>query len=332
MNEAHSNEAEAGLVVAADGDASAAGPAPSVSVIVPTHGRPRQLRACLEGIASSRQQERVEVIVVDDGGPTPLDETVAPFRAALDLRLIRRSVRGGPGPARNAGAAAARGSLLCFIDDDCVPTPGWLTALARQFRATPDRMLGGPIENALPSNPYATASQLITSYTYDYYERAPGSERFFTTNNLALGADAFRELGGFDTTIPSRTAEDKELCDRWRRSGRQLMLVPGAVVRHAHELTFVRFLRQHHNYGRGIYCFRVMRPPTAQRRLRPEPYPFYLNMLRYPLAHGISGRALLHAALIVVSQVATITGALRAALLDAKPRGAPRPGRAGTRV
>ncbi len=147
-----------------------------------------------------------------------------------------------------------------------------------------------------------------------------------------MGADAFRELGGFDTTIPSRTAEDKELCDRWRRSGRQLTLVPEAVVRHAHELTLVRFLRQHHNYGRGIYCFRVMRPRTSPRRLRPEPYPFYLNMLRYPLAGGLSGRALLHAGLIVLSQVATITGAVRAALLDAKRLREARPRRARART
>jgi GT2 family glycosyltransferase len=93
---------------------------------------------------------------------------------------------------------------------------------------------------------------------YDY-NRSKALEPFFTTNNIALAADLFREVGGFTTAIPSATAEDKEFCDRWRVHGLSLAHVPSAVVHHAHELTFTQFLRQHFNYGRGTLVFRLIR-------------------------------------------------------------------------
>src|SRR5258705_2165999 len=97
--------------------------APTVSIVVPTFARPAQLRRCLEGIARLEAgTSSFEVIVVDDGGPEPLDTLVASSADGLDIRLIRQP-RGGPAAARNAGAALARGVFLAFIDDDCTPAP-----------------------------------------------------------------------------------------------------------------------------------------------------------------------------------------------------------------
>ena len=81
---------------------------PSFSVIVPTHGRPRQLASCLESLTRLQAPAgNFEVVVVDDGSPEPLDEVVKPYRNRLDLTLLRQP-NGGPGSARNTGAAAAR--------------------------------------------------------------------------------------------------------------------------------------------------------------------------------------------------------------------------------
>ena len=136
---------------------------------------------------------RFEVIVVDDGGPDYLEPVLAEFRDRLQLRLITQANR-GPGAARNAGAAVANGRLLVFIDDDCVPAERWLSALVRVLETHPDRLLGGPVLNALPDNPYSTSSQLIATYVSEYYAKGRANERFFTTNNFALSAERFREL------------------------------------------------------------------------------------------------------------------------------------------
>jgi GT2 family glycosyltransferase len=288
---------------------------PYFSVVIPTHARPVALRACLEGIARLECDQSFEVVVVDDGSPTPPDRVVEAFDGRLDIAFAAQP-RSGPGCARNHGASIARGRFLAFIDDDCVPASSWLAALARVFDDDPDPLLGGQVVNALPENPYSTTTQLIMTYVYDYYDGRPDAERFFTTNNFALARHQFDAMGGFDTSIPSHTAEDKDFCERWRHAGRRMSYIPDAVVYHEHHLTLNRFLRQHYNYGRGILSFRRL---SAQRRdapLLPEPVSFYGNMLLFPYRHPSVQRRTSCAFLIALSQVATAAGALKSALLD----------------
>lgn len=299
---------------------------PAVSIIVPTYARPRQLAACLDGIASlGSPAESFEVIVVDDGGPEPLDSLVAAYAERLDLRLIRQS-RGGPGAARNAGASIARGEFLAFIDDDCRPAAGWLEALLHELRRDERRLLGGPVENALTDNPYASASQYIARFVYHHGETAGAKEPFFTANNMAVAAAWFHALGGFSTAIPSATAEDKEFCDRWIATGLALAPVPTMVVHHAHDLTGIGFLRQHFRYGRGILTFRLMRSRRCDGPFLPASLRFYAALVSSPLRvprrlrREDSASMYLRlpsriarwrlACLLLLAQIATLSGAL----------------------
>jgi GT2 family glycosyltransferase len=289
---------------------------PVVSIVIPTRSRPEQLRACLCGIASlEHEHSELEVIVVDDGGPHSLEPVVSPFRDRLALQLVELN-GAGPAAARNAGSAVARGRFLVFIDDDCVPAPGWLSALLEQLEGHSELLLGGQVGNALPDNPYSTASQLIATYVFEYYRQGQSREMFFTTNNFALLAERFRELGGFDTSIPSRTAEDKEFCDRWRARGYPMASVPGAVVYHAHNLTLFRFLLQHYNYGRGILAFRLLRRRRGAKALIPEPLTFYRNLILSPTRDRGLRHRWRYVLLLIASQVATAAGALKASLLE----------------
>jgi GT2 family glycosyltransferase len=289
-----------------------AGKAPLLSIVIPTYARPGPLEACLRGIAGQASPEPFEVIVVDDGGEEPMDSVVGLFSGLLDLRLTRTE-HGGPGAARNAGVALARGAFVAFIDDDCVPGPGWMAALLTMLGRHPNAIVGGHVRNALAENPYADASDRVWQFVSDYHRTAVARERFFTTNNIALATDRFRSLGGFTTAIPSRTAEDKEFCDRWLAAGGTLQFAPGAVVLHAHDLTLGRFLRQHFGYGRGILAFRLLRRRRRESRLVPEPMRFYLGLITSPIRERRPGRwrALL---LIAAAQAATIAGAAYEAL------------------
>src|SRR5919108_1521730 len=110
---------------------------PFCSVIVPTRGRPDQLRDCLESLAQlEHPRERYEVIVVDDGGSLVPATYVDAFSERLDLRMLSQR-RSGPAAARNAGAAKARGQLLAFTDDDCLPDRPWLAQLVAAFEENP---------------------------------------------------------------------------------------------------------------------------------------------------------------------------------------------------
>ncbi len=238
--------------------------APFVSVIVPTRDRPRQLAGCLAALAAlDHPRERLETIVVDDAGGAPLP-------AAPGVRVLRHAERRGPGAARNTGAAAADGDVLAFTDDDCRPEAGWLAALAGALGPGTGVAAGGRTVNALSSNGFADASQHVVDLVYAHYNRDAGAARFFASNNLAVPAEAFAALGGFDALGFPFASEDRDFCDRWLASGRTLRYAPDAVVRHAHHLDLGGFVAQHVAYGRGAARYHAARGRRGTGRLRDD--------------------------------------------------------------
>ena len=142
---------------------------PFFSVVVPTYNRPERLASCLTAIAEQDYpRDRIEVVIVDDGSAMPMNEVVRPFESRLEVTLLRQQ-NAGPAAARNAGAQRAKGPLLAFTDDDCMPSADWLSGFATRLAETPNAMVGGRSLNALPNNVYSTASQALIDYLYSYY-------------------------------------------------------------------------------------------------------------------------------------------------------------------
>jgi len=83
-------------------------------VIIPAYNASRTLTACLTSVQNAVYDDTVEIIVVDDSST---DDT-ADIATQLGCRLIRRSANNGPALARNAGANAAHGDILIFVDAD----------------------------------------------------------------------------------------------------------------------------------------------------------------------------------------------------------------------
>lgn len=282
-------------------------PQPLISIIVPTFNRPAKLRACLDALASlDYPRERFEVVVVDDGSLTPLDSVVAHFRERLAVTLIRQA-NSGPATARNSGAATARGELLAFTDDDCAPDARWLAVLEQAHLAAPDHMIGGKMINVYADNVYSTASQELIAYLYAYYESL-GQPRLFVTSNVAVPAQAFRAIGGFETRFALAAGEDREFCDRWLHQGGSLTYAADAIVLHCHALDLRRFVRQHMNYGRGAFHVHTLRAQRSGGRITVEPLAFYLNMLRYPFGVHSGFKAVRVSALLILAQWANATG------------------------
>jgi cellulose synthase/poly-beta-1,6-N-acetylglucosamine synthase-like glycosyltransferase len=285
---------------------------PLFSVVVPAYDRPQTLRSCLEGLTALRfPPDQFEVIVSDDGSPAAMEPVAVPFQDRLRITVVTHPNR-GPGAARNRGAARAQGTYLAFVDSDCIPAPDWLGALARRFARTPDHLICGGIVNALPRNPFSSATQLIVTYVHEYYARRSEGDRFFNSTNVALPAERFRELGGFDESL--MTSEDYDLCHRWQYAGYEMTHAPEALVYHAHVLTFASFCRQHFRYGRGLFRCRLSIARRTGRPLRGERAGFYLQLLRFPLTRGRGPRAWLHALLVALSQAATASGVIREVL------------------
>jgi len=239
----------------------------TITVVIPSFARPAALARCVGGLArQSDEAGEFEVVVVDDGSPETvvLDPSVSLGR--FDVRVVRQD-RAGPGAARNAGADAARGETLAFLDDDCVPARDWLFRLAAAVRHDPEVLAGGATRNGLEESLCAEVSQLIVSIARDFHHDPKTGPRFLASNNIACSRRSFLASGGFDPSFRV-ASEDRELCDRWRMQGRPMTWVPDARVDHFHGQGLVDFLRLHARYGRGAFRYHAMRRARGTGDLR----------------------------------------------------------------
>jgi GT2 family glycosyltransferase len=282
---------------------------PLVSIVIPTYARPKRLRECLAALArQTMPADTFEIVVVDDGSPQPVvppEATTSPT-----IRIIRQP-NAGPSAARNRGVEEARGELIAFTDDDCLPTPTWLLSLVTAHRQCPDALVGGITFNGLTDDVFATTSQMIIDLVYEHFNTDEASAYFLTSNNILCSRAAYSELGGFDTSFRRAGAEDRDFCDRWRASGRLLRLAATATLEHRHAQTLKQFLGLHYRYGRGAYLYQ------SKRRLRgsgtmSHDMNFHRRLLRRLPRHLQKHRGLFRKAQIVTAillwQVANALG------------------------
>ncbi|MEU6021902.1 glycosyltransferase [Micromonospora sp. NPDC047134] len=113
-----------------------------LSVVIPTRDKAASLRATLSALAAAVVPADTEVIVVDDGSD---DSTAAVLDTFVDRPgwSVVAGPRRGRAAARNAGAAAATGRQLVFLDDDVLVGRTFL--LAHRASARPDTFVHGPL-------------------------------------------------------------------------------------------------------------------------------------------------------------------------------------------
>lgn len=257
---------------------------PTFSVIIPTYGRPDQLCNCLDTLVDVEQpSDGFEVVVVDDGTPDPLEPQLSPWLDRLQLTVLRQE-NSGPGPARNLGLTAARGQFIAFTDDDCLIDREWLRALESALEENPEALIGGRTTQQ-PGDPYSETNQMIFDAVHRFYNESGQGATFFPSNNMAISAELLRDVGGFDPQFFPRASEDRELCDRWRHLGHDLLYVPEAHLIHARPASFQRYWRQHFTYGRGAHHYHRLRAERGSGQLRDDAVFHRLlpGMLRQPL-------------------------------------------------
>ncbi len=94
-----------------------------VSIIIPLYNKAPYVRRALDSIAAQTFAD-FEAIVVDDGSTDDGAAMVADYPDAR-FRMIRQA-NAGPGAARNAGLAQARGEFIAFLDADDEWLPNYL--------------------------------------------------------------------------------------------------------------------------------------------------------------------------------------------------------------
>jgi glycosyltransferase involved in cell wall biosynthesis len=193
----------------------------AASVIVPARDAAGTLPRTLSALADQEFAGPFEVIVVDDGSE---DETSGIARRE-GARVVRNERPIGPGAARNAGVAAARGEALAFTDADCAPTPGWLAAGVAALQGA------GVVQGRVEPSPGIAPGPFDRTL---WVTRAVG---LFESANLFVRRDVFERLGGFDDGLlevaGAHFGEDVIFGWRARRTGVGTGFSDEALVHHA---------------------------------------------------------------------------------------------------
>lgn len=200
---------------------------PRLSVVIPAFRAEHHLAACLRGFAA-QSVDGFEVVVVDDCSP---DGTAA-VAEGFGVRVVRQATNGGAAAARNAGAAAADGAVLLFVDSDVVPEPGLVAATLAVFDAGATVATGcyGP-EPANPA-PLARYKALWTWHCWQQSAGQTGESGHIQGALAAVRADVFEAVGGFDESYVGGSVEDYEWSIRAREAGHAIAFDAAISGRH----------------------------------------------------------------------------------------------------
>jgi GT2 family glycosyltransferase len=208
----------------------------TVSVVIPTVRRGSLAET--EAALAAQTRAPDEVIVVEDGD------------------------RQGPSWARNEGVRQARGDVVAFTDDDCVPGTDWLERFLTALDGHRASMVSSHYREVDP-------------FLQEIRERRrfPAGEEVNPTGFVGVGGNVLftrscleecRERDGFifNPVFGSYASEDIELAWRLRRRGHRLVFIPN-VVTHLRRVTPAAYLRHQFNRGIGLGILYRIRKRTG---------------------------------------------------------------------
>lgn len=230
----------------ADEPADGSGPPARVSFVVPTRNCARTLENCLRSIRD-QTYPHLEVIVVDN---TSTDRTVQIALEYADTVFDYGPERSAQ---RNAGARAARGAVIAFIDSDMVIEPTVADESVRCFA-----LEAGVGALVIPEH----------SFGDGFLARCRALEkRLYVGNPSVEAARVFRreavdKAGGYDETLYA--AEDWEFADRVRAAGWGVGRLEAGVLHDEGRISLSAQFRKKRYYGRNLR--RYLRHPEIASR------------------------------------------------------------------
>jgi len=217
---------------------------PRASIIIPVYNKFPYTLACLQSLAQHAGNGDFEVIVVDDCSS---DETREALAGIGGIRTLHNEHNLGFIGACNAGAAAARGAFLVFLNNDTQVTAGWLDALLNTFDQHRDVGLVGA-KLVYPDGRLQEAGGIVFSDASGWNYGRFGDPRdpaynfvrevdYCSGAAIALRRSLFEQLGGFDTRYAPAYYEDTDLAFQVREAGLRVLYQPASTVIHFEGIT-----------------------------------------------------------------------------------------------
>jgi glycosyltransferase involved in cell wall biosynthesis len=249
-------------------------PPPRFTVIVPTHRRRDLARRLIQGLGDQEFRD-FEVIVVVDGADDGTSAALRALETRFPLTVLEQPHRGAAA-ARNLGAAAARGEILLFLDDDMAPHAALLGEHERSHRQGAQLVIGHlPLDPESPPTAVAAAvgrwaeRRRARLSTMDGEVPVPD----LITGQMSVPREAFERLGGFDVAFTRGglvPGADRDFGYRARREGLQVVFNPAAISYQHYEVDAADYTRRSRDGARGDRILAARYPEIADELWEPR--------------------------------------------------------------
>jgi O-antigen biosynthesis protein len=213
--------------------------APDVSIVIPVHNKFDVTYVCLAALLFATSRASFEVIVVDDGSS---DTTLRLKDIAPGVTCVRHESAQGFVGACNAGAEAARGRYIVFLNNDTEPTANWLDELVFVFENFDNVGLAGA-KLIYPDGLLQEAGGIVweTGDPWNYGRRGNASDPRFSYTRICdylsgaaimIAAALWKEVGGFSKEFAPAYFEDTDLAFKVRHAGKKVVFAPRSIVVH----------------------------------------------------------------------------------------------------
>ncbi len=213
---------------------------PVVSIVIPVHNNFKHTYNCLQSIKNTLPERTFEIIIADDFST---DETLLCgllFTGAV--RIVRNLKNEGFVRICNAGAAAAQGQYLLFLNNDTLVTPGWLDNLVETFEQVPNIGIAGSrllFEDGSLQEVGGIIWRLGDGWNWGR-GGDPAEPRFKFLRDadwvsgaaLMIERTMFEELKGFDELYVPAYYEDADIAFRVRALGKRVVVQPASDIIH----------------------------------------------------------------------------------------------------
>src|SRR5215213_4275323 len=218
---------------------------PTASIVIPVHNKATITRQCLDALLAEPEDGVDRQLVVVDDGST--DTTQALLTRYSDrVLVIRNETARGFAGACNAGVAAAAGEFVVLLNNDTIPTPGWLSALVKYAHQHPAAAVVGA-KLLFPNDTVQHAGVAIglDSRPHHIYAGFPAahpatsvSRRFqvVTAACALFRRGPWQDLGGLDMAYQNGW-EDVDYCLRAGEAGHEVHYCADSVVYHLESAT-----------------------------------------------------------------------------------------------
>lgn len=205
------------------------------SIVIPVWNGADVIGDCLESL--HEDGEEAEIICVDNGSQ---DGSAALIQDRFpEVTLLRQPANLGFAGGVNVGIKQAGGELVVLLNQDCVVSPGWLSALEKGLEENPHwgiigAVILGPEGEIEHAGAFIRRPDAVGVHLTHIQSESPYEAEYVTGAVFGVRRSLWETLGRFDAGYFPAYYEESDFCYRARHHGHQTGVAPDCRVRHLH--------------------------------------------------------------------------------------------------